>query len=385
MVISRANSIHFVKVDDNLKNIENTLSYNEKYGSYKTWSYCQRFDKTLIQKVQISSNSDIVPTIVVTAPNADINPTPITAALVDSRVIDEDTYYYFEFDVVMSYYLLCNWIQIKAIQDDESWISEIIKVEDLTEDLENGRMLKLEYTNAGNTSILDNILINYTTGITFTLYVEAQVKDNDFQGEDEVFNNINEQTLINSQLFKARSFKTNPIPEFITDKIAIGGKCFNFYINDLKFVTDGLPELTHTSSNLKSLAWTIIHNEVTGFSTDNKDIDDMTQIEYIQVRKNEAITGSWTFDIPAGYILHMLIAGHGAGSTGDYTFKLGYTPGGSEILIDAVTEVPLAGDNVSFSIHQQKVFDTAKTVYLETTGAGAIGKIYANLIYNKGE
>jgi len=384
MVISRANSIHFVRLDNNLSNVENTLSYAERYASFKIWGYYQRFDISLTQKVQIVSNSDVVPTIVVTAPNADITPTPISAALVDNYEIDGDTYYYFEFDVVMSNYQLCNYIQIKVTQGNESWISEKIKVEDLSEDLDNGRMLKLKWTNYLNTSILDNVLINYTTGITFTMYVEAQIKDNEFQGEDEVFNNINEKKLINSQLYKVRSLKTDFVPEFVTDKIAIAGKCFSFYVNDLKFVTDGLPEITPTNSNLKSLEWTIIHSEVLGFSTDDKDIEDMSK-EYILVRKNESLTGSWTFDIPAGYILHMIIAGHGAGSTADYTFKAGYTLGGSEILIDAVTNVPLGEGNVSFSIHQQEVFDTPKTVYIELTGSGAIGKIYANLIYNKGE
>lgn len=379
LVISKGNSIHFAISDSNLPNIENTLSFNEKYGGFESKLYCQKFDDGGIVKVQCVSDSAIIPTIKVYVP---YYLSALTATLKDTVIIDGDTYYYFEFDVSMASYSSYNYFQIKATQGAITWRSEKIISEDLTEDLANGDILKFEWTNAENTSIVDNTLINYSTGIEFFAYIEAQIKDNSFQGDDELFDNINEKKLIESQLFKARELKTDFIPEFLTDILTIAGKCFIFAINDLRYITDGLPDIDSGNSNLKSLTWSIIHNEVLGFSTDNKGLDVMG-VEYIKVKNNDNITSTWSFVIPAGYIFNALICGHDVSSAAAYTIKAGWTVGGSEILTDIITNVPLSYTEVeSFNVGQEKSFDTDKTVYITLTGSGAVGKIAANLIWN---
>jgi len=380
LVLSKANSIHFAIQDSNLPNVENTLSYEENYGVFANKAYCQKFDDGDTVTVQAVTTASTVPTVEVYAPH---KLTDITVpAVKQARVIDGTTYYYWEFEVAMATYSSYNYFQLKVIQLTVNWKSEKIQSLDLTDDLADGNYLKLEWTNKNNTSIVDNHLINYSTDIEFFAYVEAQIKDNGNEGEDEVFTNINEKKVLESQLFKTRDLKTDFIPEFMTDIIALAGKCFVFIINDLQYVTSGLPEYTPTKSNLKSLTWSITHVEVLGFSTNFKGLDIMGT-EYIKVKNDDAITATWSFVINAGYLLHALVCGHGTGSAADYTIKVGWTVGGSDILTDLVTNVPLAGGlNKTFSIHEQKLFDTDKTVYVTLTGVGAIGKIYANLIYN---
>ena len=146
-------------------------------------------------------------------------------------------------------------------------------------------------------------------------------------------------------------------------------------------MTNGLPDYEETGSNFKSLTWSITQVETLGFSTNDKSED--METEYVKVKNNDAITSTWSFVVDSGYMFHALICGHGSGSAADYTLKVGYSAGTAEILTDIASLVPLAGgENVVFNIHEQIAFASDTTIYVTLTGVGAVGKIYANLIYN---
>lgn len=379
MTISRANSIHFIKVDGNLPNIENTLSFDERYGGWKMNAYCQKWDDGAVVTVQVVSDSDVVPTV-------NVNPTS-GAALADITATLKKSYpatgslasrYYFEFDVSMADYAT-RTIQITVTQGTDVWKSEYQKSLDLAGDLATGEILLLQYTNKDNPAALPNTQIDYTTGIEFFLYVEAVLKDITYQVEDKMFTNISEKILIESQTFKARKLATVPLPEFMTDKIAIAGKCFTFVVNDIQYTTDGVPDIGTPGNNLRNLSWTLVHTDILGFTSDDKSII-LPTVDGMLTRSGEAIVSTWTFIVPAGYLMLAVVAGHDTGSAGEYTLNVGSTLHGVDYIDTG--SVPLSGINTTFNLTTQPYFATAATVYVEITGAGAIGKMYVLLLRN---
>lgn len=380
MTISRANSIHFVKIDGLALNTENTLSFNEKYGSFSIRPYCQKWDHAAVVTVQVVSDTDTLPTVNVNPLSgsacADITPTLMAPGYPATPILAAR--YYFEFEVDFADYVN-RIIQIKVTQGTDIWISEYQLSSDLAEDLADGDMILIQYTNKDNVSAVPNTQIDYTTGIEFFLYVEAVLKDISYLVEDEVFTNIGEKVLIESQTFKARKLATISLPEFMTDKIAIAGKCFTFLVNDLKYTTDGVPEIASPASNLRQLSWTLVHTDILGFSSDDKSIN-LPTVDGILLRYNAAIVYTWSFIAPIGYMIHTVIAGHGVGSAGDYDLTMGFTLHGTDIM-EAVT-IPLAASNVGMGIHAQPVFAVATTVYVEISGAGAVGNLMVQLLRN---
>lgn len=377
LVISRANSIHFVKVDGLLPNVENTLSFDERYAGHLIRGYCQKWDITDVVTVQCVSDSDTLPTVNVYTPAAGTTITPsLVASYAATSVLPAR--YYFEFEVDFSGYV-GKKIQIKVTQGTDVWMSEKQWCYALTDDLADGNLVLIQYTNKDNESKLPNVQIDYTTGIEFFFYVEAVLKDVVYQGEDQVFTNIGGKVLIESQLFKARRLATKILPEFMTDKIAIAGKCFTFLVNDLTYTTDGLPEISSPGGNLRALTWTLVHSDILGFTTDDKSIE-LPTMDGIITRNTTSIVDTWTFVAPAGYLIHTVVAGHGVGSVADYALTMGYSLHAAEIL-DAM-DVPLSATNTTAGIHDQPAFETDTTVYVEIAGAGAIGKIYVQLLRN---
>ncbi len=379
MTISRANSIHFVKIDGLLSNVENTLSFDEKYGGFGIRSYCQKWDDAAVVTVQVVSDIDTVPTVNVNplsgAACADITAVLITSYPATSVLAAR---YYFEFDVSFASYAN-RIVQIKVTQGTDVWISEYQQSLDLTEDMEDGDMVLIQYTNKDAVSYLPNTQIDYTTGIEFFLYVEAVLKDISYQVEDKMFTNISEKVLIESQTFKARKLATIALPEFMTDKIAIAGKCFTFLVNDIQYTTDGVPEIASPATNVRQLVWTLVHTDILGFTNDDKSIN-LPTVDGLLTRNGDAIVSTWTFIVPAGYLMLAVVAGHAAGSAGAYDINVGSTLHGVDY-IDTGT-VPFVAINTTFNLTTQPYFAIAATVYVEISGAGAIAKIYVLLLRN---
>jgi hypothetical protein len=367
--------MHFAKVDSNLPNIENTLSFNEHYAAFSNQEYCQKWQSDSVVTVQVTSDDNTTPTIQVYAPDLLGTLMPVLKSSYTDR-------YYWEFEVDFSSYS-GKVIQIKVTQNTDIWLSEYQENDDLDDDLSFGYLLKMEYTNKDKPSALPNIQIDYTTGIDFFLFVEAQIKEASYQGEDEVLTNVDEKKLISAQVFKARSLKTMDLPEFMLDKITLAGKHFVFILNDLTFTTDGLPDLEPTGMNSAVMDWVIIHTEILGLSTDDKGTtgdSDMTDL--MLIRSNDAISGTWSFSVPAGYMLHYAAIGHGTGSAGAFKIDFGTSISGSD-LYKGVVDIALATrDDIQFHVQEEWDDGSATTIYVTITGAGAIGKAYVQLLKN---
>ena len=375
LVISRANSMHFVKVNTDLPNIENTLSFNEQYAAFATREYCQKWKSDDVVTVQITSDVATSPSVQILAPyeHSTISPT------LKSSYTDR---YFWEFDVDFADYsgLI---IQIKVTQLTDVWLSEYQSNDDLTDDLEAGFLLKCEYTNKDQPSALPNYQVDFTTDIDFFFYVEAIIKEFAYSGEDEVYTNVDEKKLVSAQSFKTRMLKTSELPEFMCDKIELAGKHFVFLLNDLRYTAEGVPDVATSGDNLASLEWLLTHNEILGLSTNDKGIIVQDMDDLLIIRSSDAISGTWSFTLPDGYLLHVAACGHGSGSAASYTPKIGTTVGGDELWASGITTVAL-GAIEEISLHEQQAFEggSDQTIYITLTGAGAVGKIYCQLSKN---
>jgi hypothetical protein len=384
LVVSVLNSIHFSIVDSNLRNRENTLTSDEKFAAFWMKCYKQKFDDGDTITCQCTDDgSAALPTVTVYA-NGLVD--PLARSLKSTYGSPADRWY-FEFDVVMASYTAYDRFYIEVVKSGVTWRSEYIQSIDLEDDLENGNMLKLEYTNKDHSSDFPTRQVDWTTDIEMSLYIESTDIESLYEMEDEVFTNIDSKELIESQVFVGFNFKTSPLPKNIIRKIALALRCYLVVINDLQYVAEGAAEVTPMGgTNFEELKQKMLASDFLGLTTNSRGFDIEKDIESeMVITRKVTINGSSkdTFEIPAGYVMHTFTCGHDSGSAGDYTFKAGYADGDDDIITDFVGVVPQTGGNVPIPVHHQYSFDAAKTVHISVTGASSKSKIWIQLIQNE--
>lgn len=372
MFISSANSIRYIRQDNDLPNRENTLSYDKKVGSWTIKEYCQRFKNDDVVTSQGGSESSTLPTIEVYAPELVGTITPVLVNTLDGT-------YYFEWEVDFSNY--SDKFQIKVTQGDYVFLSEYLKGDDLQEELDNGSVIRFDYTNAAKEVDYINFEIDYTTGIEFFFYVEGALTEQDFQGSKEVITNVNRKVMTEAQLYIQQKLVTEEIPEFMSELIGIALSHFYCLINDLQYVVDGVPEIEQVEkTNMQLLKQTVIQQDPVAFNTNNRGLINTDNVKTLDLRN---VTTSETFEVTKEYILHVLYASHEPSSTADFTYDIGTTPGGDDIISGALAgNIPLSGgtNQIPQTLHIQKAVDT--TYYVTINGVGAVGRFVINLIKN---
>ena len=227
-VIGQINSLRFKKVNTDLPSFDNVLLADEKFYNDKIFTYCQRWTTSEEQTIQIKSDSDTLPTAVAT--KADQSTVNIPVALASSYDADSDgtdDLFFFEFDVAFS--LFADPAYITVTQGTDVWKSEPFKGDsNLTTEINNGEVLKLEYFNNDNAFQVD-----FSTGITFTLYVESVLKDLDFGGESSVYDNQDELVKLRESAKRILSFRTLEIPRYLAETIRLASSCDNFNVNEV--------------------------------------------------------------------------------------------------------------------------------------------------------
>ena len=381
MFISVANSIHFVEVNTDLPSPENVLTADQKRAGYTIKTYCQRFKNTDTVTVQLGSDEATVPTVQVFMPHLEAT---IVPTLVSSYTTDPDTAnhrYYFEFDVVFSSY--SDAIQIKATQGNSVWISEPVKAEDLTEDLANGNLLRIDHTNSSKPSDNFNFEIDYTTGIQFFFYVEAVLTNFNYPREDTLTKNIDRNKLLESKLSRAAELKTDQLPEYMCQLLSVAASHFYYTINGLQYVLedDDIEQVEFT--NFQVLTQTVSQKDVLAFNTDNRGIEGF-DMDIVTFSQNNNVTSTWSFTIEKERMTHVVYARHNASSVATYTFKAGTTIGGNDLISDFISEVDISDKTTwrRFPLHYYKG-DSNQTIYIEITGVGAIADFYVPKLLNQ--
>ena len=99
----------------------------------------------------------------------------------------------------------------------------------------------------------------------------------------------------------------------------------------------------------------------------------------ILTREDTAIVTAWYFIVPADYMLHTLNVSHNDSSLADYTFRVGTTQHGTELISDFIGIVPLSGGSTELPYIIHETYTVETYIYIEITGTG-IASMNAQLL-----
>jgi len=367
MIVADANSIRFRVINDELPSFGNTLLANEQFYNDKINHFCMRWLPTDKEKVQIKSDSAVVPTVTATkANNSTVN---ITCAQVSAY----NGLYFFEFEVDFSLFLTETYITVTQGTDvyrSEPFYGDL----DLLTELENGDSQKIEYFNFDNAFQVD-----FSTDIVFTLYVPAILKDYGTDGEISVYDNQDELTKLKETAQRLLTFRTLAIPRYLAETLKLASSMDNFIINRVSYTRPGQPELPPIDgSNFVDYSMVLADKMYLGTNSHDVgyDCDESSLTTEIMNLKEDNASGSVTFNIPAGYLVHVLRADWVSGTA--VGVKLGTTLGGSELVSEFEINATITATTVS--IHSDINRTTNADIYLTVTGG--VSNIDLQLIRN---
>lgn len=376
MIISPLNSIRHRPVNSDLPNYTNTFVADEQFYNDMIFTFCQRFPDNTNQTVQIKSDSDTVPTVIAT--HADNSTTVIIATEVSSYDTNSDTVddtFYFEYIVDMSLFTTETFTTIT--QDSETWKSEpFIGDSEVLIQIQNKEIYKLEYFNFDN-----DFSIDFSTGITFEVYIESAFKKYNPKGEKSTYDNQREVTILKSIKQLTLELKTLEIPRYVAELIDLITGQDNLVINSESWVyeEDSIEIAEVEGSNFVTASATLTNKEYLGVNSHdigfNCDVAPTTA-EMVVFTKLLA-SGSETFTIPAGYLVHTLRAQWVSGTSVE--IKLGTSLGGYNLVYPR--DLNSTDTDRTTSIHGDIDRDSDQDIYATVTGG--VANLDLQLIQNK--
>jgi len=367
MIISQANSMRFRKVNSDLPNFDNTLTANEKFYNDKIETYCQRWNTSDVVTVEIKSDSATVPTIVAVSDDNTTASIIVVGATYKTRY---DTaggtnynLWFFEFQLTMSSYLTETFVTVTQgaeVYKSEPFYGDI----EIDEELSNGETLKLEYSNNDNAFQID-----FSTLITYTLYIKSIIKDYESGGEISVYDNQDEIEKLKETSKRVFSLKTLPVPRYLAETLKLASSMDNMVINDVAFVREDQPEISPIDgNNFVEFSMKVSDKEYLGVNTHDIgfDCDNVVISDEMQILSKDGATGAEVLVVLAGYLVHTLRANWVSGTP---AIKLGTTVGGDEL----VYEFPMSASivNITVAIHGDINRAAPANIYLTVTGGVA--------------
>ena len=368
MIISQANSLRFRRVDTNLPNFDNTLLANERFYNDTIETYCQRWDPADTVTVQIKSDSDTLPTITVYSDDNTIaSIVPTGSTYVSAYDQDGDTtndLFFFEFALNMANYPDETYLVVE--QGSTVYQSEPFKGDpEIVTELANGETLKIEYSNIDNAFQID-----FSTLITFTLYVKAIVKDYDSGGEVSIYDNQDEIEKLKETALRIFSFKTLEIPRYLAETLKLASSMDMLVINDVSFIREENPEITPLENhNFVYFTMSVTEKEYLGVNTHDIGFDcDLIPVPMAEIiiLNEENATGASVHEVEAGYLVHVLRAKWVSGTP---SIKLGLSVGTDELVYPFEVSGTLVQSTVA--IHGDVNRDSNANIYLTVTGGVA--------------
>ena len=275
-----------------------------------------------------------------------------------------DDLFFFEWDVVMTSFTTESYITV--VQGSDSWQSEpFIGDSTLLTDLNNNEYLKIEYANIDNAFSLD-----FSNDITFTIYIPSTLKDYSTEGESSVYDNQSELTKLKETVQRVFIFKTLEIPRYIAETLKLASAMDSFVVNGVSYIREEQPEINPVDgSNFVEFSMTLSDKEYLGVNTHDIGFTASSPISEgeIMILSEDNGSGSVTFTIPAGYLVHTLRAQWVSGTT--VGIKLGTSIGGSELMSSYNITTSLT--DITVAIHSDIDRDAGADIYATVTGGVA--------------
>jgi len=380
LLASHANCLSSIHYEPSANpNEKNRLHEDLKQGNKLIIPYCQKFNLNDTVQLQLCSDVITVPTLTAHRNKTGIGATidTITGSLVETRTGAEGTRYYFNFDITFDSAYLEKIIYLKATQGSESLIFEPVWVSDLTTDLANHQILKIEYSNFDKFDTdLQDFLIDWenitTTDNILYFYVEAQDNDTSDQDESENLDGALNKTKISASNFFGNVLKTGLIPKHLYRKLELVSSLDFFAVNGIEYLKDGAVD-AESKEGCTSVQCSVklIDKIATGINIDNLSVEFMAQVIQVDGELHTAKSGAFDVAIPSGYMFHCAIAKFSSTSSGNPgILTIGSTLGGTEYVDET------GGAIADSSYHTYNAHDLSAHVYFYVSGAGVKMDVY---------
>ena len=373
------NSVDFKDLDEGLPTNENTLYADRVQGLRKILCYNQRYNLNDIILLQFTSDSATIPSLKIYIPA--LNDT-ISGTLVSSYTGD-DTRYFYNFEVTLNNDYHEQIITFTCEQGSDLLTSEPIECTDISDELNKGFLRKIEYNNLDrNNSDLTNYWIDWSVIGNMFFYVECVDVDPNDNKKVEILEGSQSQSIISSNLFPGKNFKTGAIPDYLDLKLKGASSLDIFLINSIQYIckSEDTELFGKTTSYQTSLSLT--KKYVVGLNVDDIGItltEEGTEMAIIPKRNTGVTTAGWQVENPDGYMLHSIFIKHETGSTPvSASVTIGTTIGGDELLDSVQGTISKTDPWKSFSRHYLSDPDAASDIYVNVIGTGAIMDIIIN-------
>jgi hypothetical protein len=364
--IGKANSIAFIRQDSNDVNFDNTLFAERPFENHLLYRYTQKFISgdtvTIHVKVAILIAIPTVTAIKQDYTNINIVPSLI-ATYTDFKI--------YTFNVDMSLY--GSNFRVKVVAGSDTWMSEPVEV---ISDIDY--FLILEWFNFDNAFDCE-----YSTGLTHFIRIEGILKDYEPGGEMSLYDNQGELSKLKETVIRILRLQTGVIPDYLAEKIRVGMAHDKFFVNDIEYVSDSLPDISTVNfTNLKELSVSLVQRNVLGINTHDIgfDVDAMATCTMVKVLEDLNTSGNIQFAIPVDHMIHTVTVFHNAGT--GLLVTAGSTPGGNEVIY-GIRPDSTDNKNITANIHQD--FKDLSTLYMSITGTAADLDVYVQLIKNRPE
>lgn len=373
-----------------LPNWLNTLHENLKHGNHGILDYCQKINSGESNYLQFESDLDETPVLksYLRSTNAVIETISVTKV---SEIIGDDNRYYYNAVLVGSASYLEKEFYMILTQGSSILTFEPIYCYDMTTDIANGIIKKIRCTNFQSStqvsSDLNGYFIDWTVGGDATdhcmaFWVEGQLREMGGKDESELLEGSQSVDLISSSHYSGRVFKTDPLPDYMIEKLKAATLLVFWTINDLQYIREGALSVEPFGGSTSFQA-TIKANQknALGINVDNLGITSSTEDTMITNDNQLNQTADFDREIPDMYVVHDIIVAHSASSSGNNAaITIGYSLGGTEI-VDAVNgEIVQADDPHSFPVHNSNSLTAASRIYIGISGSGVVLDFYIQFI-----
>ena len=378
LISPEANCIKFVWYEpSSLPNEKNTLHENLRHGKKTIIDYCQKFN--YLDDVQLQFVSDVATVPTMTIYHYGIAITTITGTLASSTIGTEGNRYFFNYNIEFDSTLREKRLTFKVVQGSETLVSEPVWCYDMTSDLANRKLLRIDYSNFdAYQTFLSDILINWDAITTLEkslfFYVEAIQNDPADSDESENIDGALQKEKISSTNFFGNTLKTGIIPQYMARRLELVSSLDFFGVHGVEYLKDGGVEIeTVGGSTSVQASLKLINKVATGITIDNLNFEEVATANTIQVDGQLFTDQTADFDvaIPDGYMYNLAIVQKSAtAGAGEFAITIGSTLGGSEYCDE------YAGAISDTKRHTFLTPDLCTHVYFGISGVGAKFDIY---------
>lgn len=383
-MISVASSISFKKQDGLLPSFDNTLHADRTDFRIAKHPFYQTFfttDKTV--KIQAELTTGQVLSLQQsdgTLKMGQVVWSAFTSMTGEELVISLANYDYWECVIDMSLYKT-GYVKFRAVilEDEavvETWLSEPCEVIDP----DYIRYLQIEYfmydENAFNCYYVNKTEADRLTGL---IRIRGTLRDYKPGGETDVFDNQNEVIKTKAVLKRMMTLKTEPIPDYMAEKLSAALAHDKFFVNEVEFVAEKEPEYDQGNGDIAALTCQLTQRAVIGLNAHDTgyNCDATTGTDMIVLQELSA-SGQKSFTITDDYMVLTITGEQTAGSP---VITAGTTPGGTDILLGMNLSATYVAEVALVPVDKASI--PGGTLYVTISGVGATANIYIATIKNR--